>query len=53
MLHRGKTRANMRYARRSNEAAEFIARHYTRRYTYQDVLIFFPAGACKDRKSVV
>jgi hypothetical protein len=33
MLHRGNTRANMRYARRGYEVAEFIARHYTRRYT--------------------
>src|SRR6266852_1155446 len=27
--HRGKTRANIRYARRSNPAVEFIAGHYT------------------------
>src|SRR5260221_13153460 len=38
MLHRGNTRANMRYARRNKEAAELIARHYTRRFTGRDVL---------------
>jgi len=30
MLHRGKTRANIQYTRRSKPAAEIIARHYTR-----------------------